>query len=73
MGLESHLTFTHRLVPGADVVAWFAKRPPTTLYLSVVTLGENRKGVQGVDDTSRRQLLTDWLETDLPSFLPDAF
>jgi hypothetical protein len=35
-------------------------------------LGEIRKGIEGVDDEVRRQSLIDWLETDLPTFLPDA-
>lgn len=62
------LSELRRKVPDANVAAWFASRPPTTLYLSVLTLGEIRKGVEGVADTLRRQVLTDWLETDLPLF-----
>ncbi|RZI64509.1 MAG: type II toxin-antitoxin system VapC family toxin [Variovorax sp.] len=62
------LSELRRKVPDANVVAWFAKRPPVTLYLSVLTLGEIRKGIEGATDTARRQALTDWLETDLPLF-----
>lgn len=62
------LSELRRKVPDAGVLAWFAKRPPVTLYLSVLTLGEIRKGVEGIADTLRRQTLTDWLETDLPLF-----
>lgn len=50
------------------VVDWFSQRPATTLYLSVLTLGEIRKGIEGDSDASRRQSLLDWLETDLPAF-----
>ncbi len=50
------------------VVAWFSQRPPTTLHLSVLTLGEIRKGIEGVGDEVRKQTLIDWLETDLPTF-----
>ena len=32
-----------RKAPNANVVAWFAKRPPVALNLSVLTLGELRK------------------------------
>ena len=53
------------------VVEWFAQRPATTLYLSVLTLGEIRKGIEGDSDCSRRQVLLDWLETDLPAFFTD--
>lgn len=57
-----------RKVPDAGVVNWFAKRPSSTLFLSVLTLGELRKGVEGVADSDRRMALLDWLETELPAF-----
>ena len=47
---------------------WSSGRPASTLYLSVLTLGELRKGIEGVSDAKRRMALTDWLETDLPAF-----
>lgn len=62
------LSELRRKSPDPGVVAWFLQRPPTTLHLSVLTLGEIRKGIEGVDDERRRQLLIDWLETDLPTF-----
>lgn len=36
--------------------------------MSVLTLGEIRKGIEGVSDITRRQTLLDWLETDLPAY-----
>ncbi|MFM6993142.1 MAG: type II toxin-antitoxin system VapC family toxin [Rhodoferax sp.] len=62
------LSELRRKSPDATVVEWFARRPPSTLYLSVLTLGELRKGIEGVADSKRRMSLTDWLETDLPAF-----
>lgn len=62
------LSELRRKTPDPDVVAWFSQRPSTTLYLSVLTLGEIRKGIETVADPLRRQSLIDWLETDLPSF-----
>ena len=52
------------------VVAWFAARPAQSLFLSVLTLGEIRKGIAAMADvdTLRRQALSDWLEMDLPTF-----
>lgn len=38
------------------------------MYLSVLTLGEIRKGVEGVGDAAFRQTLTDWLEVELSNF-----
>ena len=62
------LSELRRKSPDAGVVAWFTQRPPATLYLSVLTLGEIRKGIETVSDEARRQTLVDWLETDLPTF-----
>ncbi len=52
--------------PDAKVVSWFQARPRQSLYLSVLSLGEIRKGIEGVADPVFRQTLTDWLEVDLP-------
>lgn len=38
------------------------------LYLSVLALGELRKGIETIKDTERRHKLVDWLETELPIF-----
>ena len=62
------LSELRRKSPDATVLEWFARRPPSTLYLSVLTLGELRKGIEGVVDSKRRMSLNDWLETDLPAF-----
>lgn len=62
------LSELRRKSPDPGVVAWFSQRPPTTLHLSVLTLGEIRKGIEGVGDEVRKQSLIDWLETDLPTF-----
>ena len=62
------LSELRRKTPNAGVVEWFAQRPASTLYLSVLTLGELRKGVEGMADASRRTALLDWLEAELPIF-----
>ncbi|MCL2875166.1 MAG: type II toxin-antitoxin system VapC family toxin [Betaproteobacteria bacterium] len=49
----------------AKVVAWVQARPRQSLYLSVLSLGEVRKGIEGVADPAFRQVLTDWLEVEL--------
>ncbi len=57
-----------------QVVAWFGARSAQSLFLSVLTLGEIRKGIaalgagSGGVDGARRQALSDWLEVDLPTF-----
>lgn len=62
------LSELRRRAPDPGVVEWFARRPAATLFLSVLTLGEIRKGVVAVRDDARRQVLADWLETALPLF-----
>lgn len=57
-----------RKTPDPSVIEWFSTRPASTLYLSVLTLGELRKGIESVKDLDRRLKLTDWLETDLSAF-----
>lgn len=51
-----------------QVVQWVQERPRQSLYLSVLSLGEIRKGIEGAADPVFRQALTDWLEVDLPNY-----
>jgi hypothetical protein len=62
------LSELRRKTPSARVVAWISQRPPATLYISVLTFGEIRKGIDGLADEARRMKLLDWLQTDLPAF-----
>ena len=62
------LSELRRKQPDPTVVRWFSQRPASTLYLSVLTLGEIRKGIEGVADAAPRLALLDWLETALPAF-----
>lgn len=62
------LSELRRKTPNPAVSAWFATRPATSLYLSVLTLGELRKGIDGVKDAARRLALSDWLQTEMSVF-----
>ncbi len=62
------LSELRRRDPDANVVRWLEARPATTLYLSVLTLGELRKGVEALPDGARKRRLLDWLEVELPAF-----
>ena len=61
------LSELRRKQPQLEVVAWFAQRPRQTLYLSVLTLGEIRKGIERLG-AARQQPLLDWLEVELPNY-----
>lgn len=62
------LSELRRKTPNASVVKWFSDRPPSSLYLSVLTLGELRKGIESLGASKRRTALLDWLEAELPAF-----
>ena len=62
------LSELRRREPNAGVVAWFEQRPATTLCLSVLTLGEIRKGIERLPDDERKLKLLDWLEVELSAF-----
>ena len=53
--------------PEPGVVAWIEATDERLLHLSVLTLGEIRRGVAALPQTRRRATLEAWLETDLSS------
>lgn len=62
------LSELRRKTPDPKVVAWMRQRRPDSLYLSVLTLGELRKGIESLAEGEKRLQLQDWLENDLPVF-----
>lgn len=60
-----------RAKPDPAVVAWFDQVPDDSLYISVLTLGEIRKGVELVADSRRKEKLRVWLEHTLPDWFED--
>lgn len=62
------LSELRRRDPDANVVRWLADRPASTLYLSVLTLGELRKGIESLPEGQRKRRLLDWLEVELPAY-----
>lgn len=53
--------------PERRVMEWMEAADESVLYLSVLTLGEIRKGVAGQVQGKRRTHLETWLEVDLQS------
>jgi len=54
-----------RLKPEPRVMAWMQAAEETLFYLSVLTLGEIRKGLAGLPQGKRRTHLETWLEIEL--------
>ncbi len=59
---------TVRKNPNTSVLAWLERIPGEALYVSVLTLGEIRKGIDALPDKKRREKLRLWLEYELPSW-----
>jgi len=59
---------TVRRNPNKAVIAWLDQLPGEALYVSVLTLGEIRKGIEGLTDKKRREKLRLWLEHELPAW-----
>lgn len=51
--------------PNPRVLQWINQVDPNMVYLSVITIGEIRKGVEKLAASKRRQAIEEWLETDL--------
>jgi predicted nucleic acid-binding protein len=51
--------------PNPGVVGWVDSIDPETAYLSVITIGEIRKGVEKLADSRRKNTLRAWLSDDL--------
>lgn len=57
--------------PNRRVVDWFEAVPQEALFISTLTLGEIRKGVELLADGRRRSRITAWLEIQLPAWFED--
>ena len=58
-----------RTKPEPRVTRWLAGIPSESLFLSVITLGELRRGVEHQPTGARREKLRRWLEQDLRDWL----
>jgi toxin FitB len=54
-----------RVKPEPRVLAWIEAADESLLYLSVLTLGEIRKGLAALPQSRRRSRLETWLEVEL--------
>ena len=59
---------TVRRNPNKAVIAWLDPLPAEALFVSVLTLGEIRKGIEALTDKRRREKLRLWLEHELPAW-----
>lgn len=51
--------------PNTQVIDWIDRLDPRTVYLTVITVGEIRKGIEKLPPSPRKATIRMWLETDL--------
>lgn len=57
-----------KIKPDQNVIQWFEVVPNEHIYLSVLSLGEIRKGIDQVVDETKKEKLRLWLEHQLPAW-----
>ena len=60
-----------RQKPHASVLKWFENVSDESLYISVLSIGEIRKGIEEIKDEKRKEKLRIWLETELPAWFSE--
>lgn len=51
--------------PNQQVIRWIDALDTNSVYLSVITIGELRKGIEKLADSRRKDILSTWLTDDL--------
>lgn len=59
------LSETLKASPNKKVIEWLLDKPSDAMYISVLTLGEIRKGIEMASNVKRKEKLLSWLEHDL--------
>jgi toxin FitB len=51
--------------PNPNLVKWFANQDELSMYLSIITFGELRKGIEKLPDSKKKKELNRWVKEDL--------
>lgn len=51
--------------PNPEVEKWIASQDEQSMYLSVITFGELRKGIEKLPDSKKKKELNRWIKEDL--------
>lgn len=62
------LSETLKPVPNPQVMEWFKAVPSESLFVSVLSFGEIRKGIEKLSLGKRKTQLVLWLEHELPAW-----
>src|SRR6056297_927622 len=53
--------------PNPNVLKWFTDQDEFSMYISVITFGELRKGIEKLPDSKKKKELNQWVKEDLNS------
>ncbi len=56
---------TIKKAPNQDVIRWLASVDASQFLLSVLAIAEIRKGIEKLQDATKKQCIIQWLENDL--------
>jgi predicted nucleic acid-binding protein len=59
---------TVKAIPNKNVINWFNNIDNESLYISVLTIGEIKKGIEKTTDISKKEKIDTWLEYELSSW-----
>ncbi len=62
-----------RAKPASAVLRWLDHAPYQSIYLSALTHGELRQGVERLAEGERKEQLRRWLESDVPAWFGNRF
>ncbi len=62
---------TIRRNPNKAVISWLEQVPGEALFISVLTLGEIRKGIEALSEKKRREKLQLWIDHELPRWFDE--
>ena len=54
-----------RSKPSGKVIRWIKSQDESSLFISVLTIGELHKGIEKLDQSKRKEELHNWIESDL--------
>lgn len=57
-----------KAAPDENVINWISQVPSERLFLSVITIGEIRKGITKLPNSKKKHQLTNWLNTLLEDY-----
>jgi hypothetical protein len=65
------LSETVKPEPNKKVIDWINSIPIQALHISVLSIGEIRKGIEKIHDHKRREKIRLWLENEIPEWFED--